>query len=430
MNANRFISLVCVLTLLATLFTGVAAAADDKVTVTYWGWDSNWYKPMFEAYSAAHPDSNIVFEPTDVAYSDLFPKVQQALASGSELPTLVPMNSTLMDSFKQLDICEDLLSAPYGAKADEWVDYVVSRNMTSDGKMIGLGENVTPAGLAYKRDLAKEYFGTDDPAELSKMFATYDDFSKIGAQVYEKSSGKVHLFHSGGAVAEWLYFSDQTEIQEGTTINFSAKMGFVMKTLCAMRDANAVDTFENGTPQANATYADDAHIMYPCPDWAITYYIKGNDPNGAGNWGVFLPGTGACSMGGTSIGITKQSTDAQKKAAWDFLTWALTTPDGAKANYSKAGYVTPYKTFCYDASFVKNEDPYFAGEDTGKLFYLDILPNVKIPKTSLWDQTVVDIRDLLALAVMADPKMTSDDAVKQGLEECANRITDTSLTIK
>lgn len=429
MKKNCLFAFALVLALLASCFSGFAFA-EGEVVVTYWGWDSNWYKPLFDAYMQAHPDTNIRFEPTDVAYSDLFPKVQQALASGSELPTLVPMNSTLVDSFKQLNICEDLTQAPYNADPSEWVDYIVMRNTTSDGAMIGLGENVTPAAIAYKRDLAIKFFGTDDPDELSKMFSTYEDFCTKGAEVYEKSNGEACLFHSGGAVAEWLYFADHTEIQVGNVINFSEKMGFVMDTLCAMRDAHAVDTYENGTPQANATYADDAHIFYPCPDWAITYYIKSNDPDGAGNWGVFMPGTGPYSAGGTSVGITKQATDEQKAAAWEFLTWTLATKEGATANYQYAGYITTFKEFAYDAEFVKNEDPYFAGQDTGKLFYLEILPKVTIPNTSVWDQTVVDIRDLLALAVMADDSLTAESAVEQGLEECYNRITDMSLEIK
>ncbi len=451
MKMKKLISLLLATLMIATVFTGCSSNdkqqssgkgdtsksdtsdttdtdKDEVVTITYWGWDSNWYQPLFDAYMEVN--KNVKIEATDVAYSDLFPKVQQAVASGSELPTMIPMNATLVESFKQLEILEDLTKDPYNANPEEWVDYIVKRNTTSDGAMIGLAQNVTPSGIAYKRDLAKKYFGTDDPAELKAMFSSYDEFTAKGAEVYEKSGGEDFLFHSGGAVAEWLYFADQTEVEENGTINFTDKMGFVMETLTKLRDANAVDTFQNGTPQANATYADDNHIFYPCPDWAVTYYIKANDPEGSGNWGIFEPGTGGFSVGGTSVGITKDATDAQRKAAYDFLVWAFTSEEGANVNYSEAGYITPYKEFCYDEAFIKNEDPFFAGQDTGKLFYSEILPNVTIPNTSVWDQTIVDIRDLLANAVMNDPNMTAEDAVKEGLKECGNRITDDSLTIK
>ena len=443
MKIKKISSLLLATAMLVTVFSGCSkkestspdnapatsgAEAEDTVTLTYWGWDSNWYQPLLDAYMEGH--KNVKIEATDVAYSDLFPKVQQAVASGSELPTMIPMNSTLVESFKQLGIFEDLTKDPYHADPEEWVDYIVKRNTTSDGAMIGLAQNVTPSGIAYKRDLAKKYFGTDDPDELKAMFATYDDFAAKGSEVYEKSDGKDYLFHSGGAVAEWLYFADQTEVQENNTINFSEKMGFVIDTLVKFRDVKAVDTFQNGTPQGNATYADENHIFYPCPDWAVTYYIKANDPEGSGNWGIFEPGTGGYSAGGTSVGITKDATDAQKAAAYDFLVWAFTSEEGAKINYSEAGYITPYKKYCYDESFISNEDAFFGGQDTGKLFYSQILPNVQIPNTSVWDQTIVDIRDLLATAVMNDFNMTADDAIAEGLKECTNRITDESLTIK
>lgn len=440
---KKVISVLLILAMTLTMFTACGSdskgteekkettdseSKDDVTTITYWGWDSNFTDPTFSAFMKEHPEIKI--EATDVGYSDLFPKVQQALASGSELPTMVPMNNTLAESFKQLDMMEDLSGEPYNAKPEEWVNYVVKRNTTDDGQMIGLGENVTPSGIAYKRDLDKKYFGTDDPNELAAMFETYDDYIEKGKEVNEKSGGKDFLFHSGGAVGEWLYFADQTEVQIGNEVNFTEKMTNVLDVLCRMRDNKVVDTYENGTPQANATYADENHIFYPCPDWAITYYIKANDPDGSGNWGIMKPPGGGYSAGGTSIGISSDATDEQKEAAWKFIQWVLTSDEGVKVNKEEAGYITTYKKYCEDESFTTNEDEYFGGQDTGKLFYSEILPNCKIPETSVYDQTIVDIRDLLATAIMADDSLTVDDAIKQGLEECENRITESDITIK
>lgn len=403
--------------------------SEGQVTVTYWGWENaNYMKPVAEAFMESHP--NIKIELTDVAYSDLFTKVQQALASGGELPTIVPMNSTLAENFKELDMLEDLTQEPYNVKAEEWVDYIVKRNTTEDGKLIGVGENVTPAGIAYKRDLAIKYFGTDDPDELYDMFQTYDDYIEKGKEVNEKSGGKDFLFHSGGAVAEWIYFADQTEVQEGNTVNYSEKMKNVMDVLCEMRDNNVVDTFQNGTPQANATYADDNHIFYPCPDWVVSYYITPNDPDGSGNWGIMKAPGGAYSAGGTSMGITASATAEQKEAAWEFLAWLLTTDEGVQTAKDAAGYMTTYKKYCEDESVVSNESEFFGGQDIGKFFYIDVLPECKIPNTSVYEQTIIDIRDLLATAVMSDTSMTAEDAVEQGLEECHNRITDEGITIE
>lgn len=405
-----------------------ADASGEEVTITYWGWDTNWYEPMFEKFMDSHP--NIKIEATTVAYSDYFTKIQQAIASGSELPTMVQQSCTLIENYKQLGIFEDLTKEPYQVDPNSFFDFIKGRAMTDDGQLIGIEQSVSPSAIAYKRDLAKKYFGTDDPKELAEIFQTTDDYITEGKRIHEESGGTDYLFHAGGAVAEWLYFADSTDVQTGDTINFTEKMSKVMGLLCDMRDNKVVDTFENGTPQANATYADDNHLFYPCPNWAITYYIKSNDAEGAGNWGLMMPATGGYSCGGCSVGITSTSTDAQRAAAWEFIHWAFFTEEGVQTAKEEVEYYVPTKEFYEDPSYAAGADEFFAGQDIGAFLYGEVAQSIVLPKTSVWDQTVIDIRDLLAVAVIADPDMTAEDAVQKGLEECANRITDSALTIK
>lgn len=401
-------------------------SSDETVTLTYWGWDSNYYKPMFDAYTALYP--NVKFEPTAVEWGDMLTKAQQALASGSELPTMIAMDFTLIENWKDMNICEDLTQ--YGLDKSKYVESLIDKSTTDDGKVIGVLENVCPSGIAYKRDLAKEYFGTDDPDEISSMFATYDDYIKKGAEVYEKSNGKVHLFHSGQAVAEWLYFASEIANQDGNNINFSSKMTDVFTKLIALRDANAVDTYQNGTPEANATYTDDAHIFYPCPDWAITYYIETNDPEGSGNWGI-IKAPVSYSHGGTCLGITSASTDAQKKAAYDFIMWATSSEEGVKTARDEAGYVPAYKDFTYDEEFTKRSDEdFFGGQNISSLYYKEIVSEMAIAPSSAWDNSIVSVRNDVAQQLMDDKNMTLDDALSIGKDELSQLITDSDITIQ
>ena len=365
-------------------------ADGDVTTITYWGWDTNWYEPMFEKFMEENPDIKI--EATNVAYSDYFTKIQQAIASGSELPTMVQQSCTLIANYKELGVFEDLTSDPYNVDPNIFFDFIKDRAMTDDGQLIGIEQSVSPSAIAYKRD--------------------------------------AYLFHSSGAVAEWLYFADSTELQTGDTVNFTEKMTPVMDTLVKMRDNKVVDTFENGTPQANATYADDKHLFYPCPNWAISYYIKANDPDGEGNWGLMMPATGGYSCGGCSVGITNTSTDAQKDAAWRFLKWAFLEQGGVDTAKEATDYYVPTKEFYEDASYASGADPFFAGQDVGGFLYGEIAQSIVIPTPSIYDQTVIDIRDLLANAVMSDSSLDTKALIDKGLEECANRITDSDVKVK
>ena len=84
--------------------------------------DTNWYEPMFAAFEESHP--NIKIEATNVAYSDYFTKIQQAIASGSELPTMVQQSCTLIENYKQLGVFEDLTQEPYNIDPDSFFDSV------------------------------------------------------------------------------------------------------------------------------------------------------------------------------------------------------------------------------------------------------------------------------------------------------------------
>ena len=423
---KRVLAILAAAAMAATTFTvPVFAEEEEPVTLTYWGWDSNYYQPVIDTYMESHP--NVKIEATATEWGDMLTKAQQALASGSELPTIIPMDITLIGNWKKMGITENLLD--YGLDTSKYNPALIEAATDDEGKVIGLFENVCPAGIAYKRDLAKEYFGTDDPEELAEMFSSYDAYVEKGREVAEKSDGEVFLFHSGQAVAEWLYFaSDITNVTDDT-INMTEKMTDVMGKLVELRDAGAVDSYQNGTAEANATYADDKHIFYPCPDWALTYYIESNDPEGSGNWGLIKAPEGY-SHGGTAMGISSSATEEQKEAAYDFITWAISSEEGATVAKDKAGYITQDTSIATDEFCKRSDEEFFGGQDISSLYYKDIASSISIAAPSPFDNDIVSVRNDVAQQLMNDTEMTLDDAVKAAVEELGQLVTDDTVTIK
>lgn len=420
---KRLLTTVLAAAMVASL--AAPAAAEEQVTLTYWGWDSNYYQPMMDAYMAANP--NVKFEATATEWGDMLTKAQQALASGSELPTIIPMDITLIGNWKKLGITENLLD--YGLDTSKYNPALIEAATNEDGAVIGLFENVCPSGIAYKRDLALEYFGTDDPAELQEMFSTFDAYVEKGAEVAEKSNGEVYMFHSGQAVAEWLYFASDIANVTDDTINMTDKMTDVMGKLIQLRDAGAVDTYSNGTAEANATYAGKNHIFYPCPDWALTYYIESNDPDGAGNWGLIKAPTGY-SHGGTAMGISSSASDEQKQAAYDFITWCISSEEGATVSRDAAGYITQDSTIATDEFCKRSDEDFFGGQDISSLYYKEIASSISIATPSAFDNDIVSVRNDIAQQVMNDSEMTLDAAVAAAVEELGQLVTDDTVTIK
>lgn len=402
-----------------------AMAEDPEVTITYWGWDSNYTWPMMEKYHELHP--NVTFEPIATEWGDMLTKVQQALASGSELPTILAMDRALIANWKQFDILEDLND--YGVDTSVYNQALIDAATTDDGKLIGLFSAACPAGIAYKRDMAKEYFGTDDPDELQAMFSTYDDYVTHGKEVAEASGGSVYLFHSGQAVAEWLYFASDVPNFEDGKINMTAKMEDVMGKLIALRDAGAVDTYQNGTPEGNATYAGKNHIFYPCPDWAITYYIEANDPDGSGNWGIIKAPVNY-QHGGTAFGITTSATDEQKAAAYDYIHWCVSDQVGAEEARDVAGFITMDSTIATPEFCKRSDEEFFGGENISDLLYQEIAPNTVIPAPSAYDNDITSVRNDVAQQLMDDASMDLDAAVAAAIDELGQLVTDDTVTIE
>ena len=436
---KRLISILLATAMTATLISGCGSGSggssaetdsssgdDEVVTLTYWGWDSNFYEPMFEAYEAEHP--NVHFEPTAVEYGEMITKAQQALASGSELPTMLALSNNSIATWKDMDICEDLTK--YGFEVDNYLDSLASMTVTDDGAVIGIEESINPAAVAYKRDLALEYFGTDDPDELYEMFSSYDAYVEKGKEVHDKSNGEVFLFHSGQTIAEWFYFASDIPTMEDDTVQYTDKMGDTMDKLIELRDVGAVDTYQNGTPEANATYADDKHIFYPCPNWAITFYIMENDPDGAGNWGI-MPSPVNYNSGGSALAMTKSATEEQKEAAYDFMIWAF-EGDGAEIARDKVGYITPYLEKMNDPEWTKTSDEineFFGGQDVGEVFYQVIAPDMTIVPTCAWEETIISVRNDVAQQLVDNTSMTLDEGLDLGKEHLEQLITVDNLTI-
>lgn len=261
------------------------------------------------------------------------------------------------------------------------------------------------------------------------MFSTFDAYVEKGAEVAEKSNGEVYMFHSGQAVAEWLYFASDIANVTDDTINMTDKMTDVMGKLIQLRDAGAVDTYSNGTAEANATYAGKNHIFYPCPDWALTYYIESNDPDGAGNWGLIKAPTGY-SHGGTAMGISSSASDEQKQAAYDFITWCISSEEGATVSRDAAGYITQDTTIATDEFCKRSDEDFFGGQDISSLYYKEIASSISIATPSAFDNDIVSVRNDIAQQVMNDSEMTLDAAVAAAVEELGQLVTDDTVTIK
>ena len=143
----------------------------------------------------------------------------------------------------------------------------------------------------------------------------------------------------------------------------------------------AIGSTEHNAAQANGSVA---MLMRGC--WHGGFLKSGIDPNGAGNWRItILPaGIPSSNNGGSYVSIPSQSKN--KEAAWNFIKYTMTTPEGQNAIFEAVDYFPAYKPAWNDPIY-QNEDPYFGGQKTRAL-WAKIAAEVQPVFTTIMESTV------------------------------------------
>jgi multiple sugar transport system substrate-binding protein len=422
---KRVVFVLTALLLAGSLFAGGGRqgtsggqSGGGPVTLTIWNWDNNVTDITIPAFEKAYP--NIKIERVVVNAGDVPLKVQQSLAAGLDMPDILLAEISQRGQMFSMDIWEDLGQAPYNVKKDIFFESTVGLMQNAKGQLVAIDQTSCPSGMAYKKNLAKQYLGTDDRTALEGMFKSLDDFVSKGAEVARASGGKVFMFSSPGFVLTWLSHSSTAKLVDSDgSINFTGRMRTAIDFLIKLRNAGAVDVLESWSPQDGASYAGDNHIFYPMPNWGITNLIKLNDPNGQGRWGLMIPPTGGFSWGGTVQGIYKGS--KHKAETWEYLKWYSFTREGTYVVKNSVAYFTPVKEFYNDPAYTNLVDPFF-GIDIGSYFYKDLMSKIVPPTFTIHDHYLEEASNAVASYVMADRNVTLQQALAKGIEELKTRV--------
>ena len=141
---------------------------DDKLVVWTLANDLVDFGKKFQEETGVEVDT-VVIEPADYPT-----KVQTALLAGESEPDIIVGEPQMLEDFYDAGFFANL--DDFGAQdyADQIVDYVWQVGQDADGIQRAISYQITPAGFYYRRDIAKEVFGTDDPDEVGKLFSSYD----------------------------------------------------------------------------------------------------------------------------------------------------------------------------------------------------------------------------------------------------------------
>ena len=297
--------LLC-MSMATSMMTGMTVTAETEPsdlegTVVIWDWDSTSQNKYVEKFNEVYP--NVTVDVQDVSWDDYMTKLQTSYVSGMDLPDIILGEIAWRGTLFDMGICDNLEKDPYNLDRNEMVSSSVPLSSDMNGNIVGVDTQVTPSGFAYKRDLAKEYLGTDDPTEVGEMIKDWDSFLEVGKQVSEKSGGKVKMMASLGDVLLCTIGQNVVDYVDGTTVNITEKMTKPLEITMKLRDAGIIGDLELYSAAWYSAYASDDILFYECAAWAPSAVIKPNDPDDDGNWAITLPPEGSFNQCCTKVSI-------------------------------------------------------------------------------------------------------------------------------
>lgn len=389
----------------------------DKIVI--WCWDKS--DSRAEMNQVFTDKTGIAVEMVAVESKDIAQKLQTTMAAGGDMPDVVWLEATYRGKLLSMDVWEDITKDPYNFDTSQMLDYLLPLETSPDGTYVG-PECPSVAGMAYKRDLAKEYFGTDDPAELEAMFSDWESFKKAGEEVQKKSDGKVFMLPSLGAAGIMMKGTTDEPFIEGDKLNLDSSMAPILEELIEFKRLGVCDVLDFNSPEEGASFAGEEHIFYPCATWSLEYSIKANDKDGEGRWGFMLPPGGPFPWGGTVSAVPAKA--ANKEGAVEYIKFFFATEEGGELQRDYKSNFSPYKPIYEDDTFYSAEDPYFQGQDVLKEFSQRVLNNItKVREPSQYDQDIDDVYNFAVKSINASDgtDITADELITQMEDELVNK---------
>jgi len=320
--------------MLLMLTTGMVFANGNKdggegpKVINLWSFTDEVPK-MLDKYKELNPDFDYEVNVTIIATTDgaYQPALDQALtAGGADAPDMYTAESAFVLKYTQGDMYE--YAAPYKSlgidvdkklKEADIAQYTVDIGTSPDGDLVGLGYQATGGAFIYRRSIAKDVWGTDDPATIkNKIGPGWDKFFDAAAALKAKGYGIV----SGDGD---VWHAVENGSKEGWIINGALNIPPEREAFLDISKELKDNGYTNDTQDwTDAWFADmkDAGpkkvFGYFGPAWLINYVMVNNCGDTFGDWAICEPPVGFF-WGGTWVIANKNS--KVKDALGDIIEW-------------------------------------------------------------------------------------------------------------
>ena len=396
--------------------TPAAGAADTgSKELTILTWSENECEIYAESFNKVYPDIHVNIVLAD--NGDVYGKLVAMATAGEQMPDLAYVEMNTRGQHLALDVWEDLSQAPYNFDGSLLEDSLQQVIRDEAGRVCIVEQNYNPAGMLYRRSLAKEYLGTDDIDEVAAMITDWDAYCEVGKTIYEKSNGTVTAL-PGLDEINWMIDSQYTDNiydEETHTLHLTAYFTYMYDIMVKLRDNNCVGKINRWTNDWNESYSNGSNVFWQFAPWSATAAVKPNAEGLSGDFSVIMAPGGAYYLGGTGIGMLAGG--ANKDNAWLFLQHCLLSETGVEEALSQLEMLTPLKGYYEDHPDATKEDEFFAGQNVNKYLLDNVAADMSLRPTTEFDGSIKTVNTTIMGLIQDDPTMDCAAAVARALDE-------------
>ena len=298
--------IAALLTLIMVFALAGPAFADESEgkVLNIYAWNEE-FKGFFEKYYTV-PEGvtvNWIITPSDNgAYQD---KLDTALfaqegAAADDKVDLFLAEADYIQKYADSDFTQDITAMGVTDFSNTY-KYTVQAASDMDGVVKGVSFQCCPSALIYRRSIAKDVLGTDDPAEVQAALDSWEKFEAVAADAKAKgyymtaSFAETYRAFSNNCTSPWV--NENNELQfDDQILAWIAQTELFVENGYTLADSGIWDQ-----PKNDQMFADGKTMCFFGPAWYFNFCMgNAQDPEKgcSGDWAI-CEGPAAHFWGGT-----------------------------------------------------------------------------------------------------------------------------------
>jgi len=331
--------------------------------------------------------NNAVVTVEIVEMQGLAPMLNGLIKSGQTLPDVVVTDEGGLHSEMLTDFWMDLSEISVEQEADQkLMHYIYDSGLNDDGIPIGFGYQATPMAIFYRRSIAAEVFGTDDPLLMVEKFSDYNQMMESAKAL---STAGYKIFPDIFTVRYFTGLNDNW-IQEDGTFEVPIQVRDYLEMIKTFQFEEYVGYLsEWSTPWLEGMYknvtvenqGEAAVFSYVLPSWALKNVLMLAGPDEQPIWEaedsnqkIFNPTMGDWGMaeilnpqymGSSYVGLNKDTTHLD--LAGKFIEYIVFDDEHQLNWFSETDMISSLNDVQREQSFTIGNE-FLGGQDYQKKF--------------------------------------------------------------